>query len=533
MFRTPFILDFVLAVAVERRDVLGEERVIVHHGQRLLQEVAVEGVLVVAPQVGNIPGTAGLDALVAPSGGAAEDIVLHSHGPATCLAGNLCGQSSPRRVGSSSQVDDVVEERTVHFAEVGGVSRPVVHFDVDVGMNVAVPETGVRAVIPDTLQVAGRMDGSVEVGTDGHVAAILEVEAFEEEPLGSRLVAGGLVVELDEVFGSLFADGSEREFHTVHQFAVLGHMGSQQLGVVLGSGSVDALLHLGGNLFGGFAAHAAGLGCIVISGGSHDQVHPVGTLHVDTFFIGRNGSSFVGQHLESRVVSNDIELAAELCSTFGIAHRAGIDELVGHVSELQRQFVGAFSLVVGHEHAVGGRSEVAALVACGFVTALVIHAAHTVDDVEVAYIFLDGLGVVGQGEVAALVNHLDGTEVLEIALIAISSGSGPKGLFVELDFVLVESATDCGAHLSVAERQGILHPRVAHAGVCHGHVVPEREVIDVGRTLAGFHGVEFGIQHLLGGDNFSDVESRAVIAHGGTVVPQGEVVAALIPIVVG
>ena len=66
MFGTPLVLDFILAVAVERGDVLGEERIVIHHGQCFLQEVAVEGVLVVTPQMGYVPCTAGLDAGVAP-----------------------------------------------------------------------------------------------------------------------------------------------------------------------------------------------------------------------------------------------------------------------------------------------------------------------------------------------------------------------------------------------------------------------------------------------------------------------------------
>ena len=39
VFGTPLVLDFILAVAVERGDVLGEERIVIHHGQRLLEEV--------------------------------------------------------------------------------------------------------------------------------------------------------------------------------------------------------------------------------------------------------------------------------------------------------------------------------------------------------------------------------------------------------------------------------------------------------------------------------------------------------------
>ena len=134
------------------------------------------------------------------------------------------------------------------------------------------------------------------------------------------------------------------------------------------------------------------------------------------------------------------------------------------------------------EHLVGGRNEVAALVGGCFVAALVVHTAHAVDDVEVAVICLDRFAVVCEREVAALVDDLDGTEVLEVTLVAVGSGTCPEGLLVELDFIFVESATNGCADLSVAQRQRIFHPGVGHAGMCDGHVVPEREVIDVGGT---------------------------------------------------
>ena len=55
------------------------------------------------------------------------------------------------------------------------------------------------------------MDGSVKVGTDGHVASVLEVEAFQEESFGRDFVVSSRVVELDEVLGGLVADSAQRE----------------------------------------------------------------------------------------------------------------------------------------------------------------------------------------------------------------------------------------------------------------------------------------------------------------------------------
>ena len=153
----------------------------------------------------------------------------------------------------------MVEEGQVHFAEVGGISGPVVHLHVDVGVHVAVPEAGVAAVVPDTLEVAGRVDGGVEVGTDGEVAAILEVEGFEEEAVHARLVLRLCVVELDEVFGGHGAFAAEVEVNATHEFLVLSHVVGEERLVALSNGCADAALYLFGQLSGGFARFTSSL----------------------------------------------------------------------------------------------------------------------------------------------------------------------------------------------------------------------------------------------------------------------------------
>ena len=282
----------------------------------------------------------------------------------------------------------------MHFAEVGGVSGPVVHFNVDVCMNVAVPEGSVGAVVPDALQVAGSMDGSVEVGADGHVASILEVEAFQEETFGRNFVVSSRIVELDEVFGGLFADSAEGERNAVHQFAVFFHVGSKEDFIVLGRGSCNASLYLFGNLLGSFTAHAAGLGGVVVGGSSHHDVHPVCTNDMNTLAVGCHGCTVICQDFEGGVVCHHVEFSIEGSLSVSVSHRAGVDEFVGSIGDVEGQFVISFCFIVCHKHLVGGRNEVVALVGCCFVAALVVHTAHTVDDVEVAVVCLDRFAVV-------------------------------------------------------------------------------------------------------------------------------------------
>ena len=288
----------------------------------------------------------------------------------------------------------MVEEGTVHFAEVGGVSGPVVHFNVDVCMNVAVPEGSVGAVVPDALQVAGSMDGSVEVGADGHVASILEVEAFQEETFGRNFVVSSRIVELDEVFGGLFADSAEGERNAVHQFAVFFHVGSKEDFIVLGRGSCNASLYLFSNLFGSFTAHATGLGGIIVGGSSHHDVHPVCACDMNALAVGCHGSTVVCQHLEGGVVGNHVELSSEGSHAVGVGHRTSVNQFVGSIRDVEGQFVCTIGFIVCDEHLVGGRNEVAALVGGCFVAALVVHTAHAVDDVEVAVVCLDRFAVV-------------------------------------------------------------------------------------------------------------------------------------------
>ena len=404
----PFVLNFVETLAVGGAKRLCVEGSIVHHGQGALEQVAVERVLIVTPEVRAVPCPERLDATVFPGGGAAEDVVFNGYCPARCAALDFLCQSLPGRIGGGGEVDDVFEERLVHLAEVGGVNGPVVHLDVDVGVYVAVPEVGVGAVVPDALQVAGRVDARVEVRADGQIAAVLEVETFEVEAVVGRLVGrGGVVVFHELLRGLVGAGGGDVERYAVHQFAVLGDVVGQERGIFLSGCGIDACLNLGGDLLCRFTRHAARLGAVVVRGGGHDEIDPCGVFHLNETLGSGNSCAGIGEYLELCVVLNRFHRTAEGGSALGIGHAARADLVVGIEGEFKRHLVRALGFVVGNEGLVGGGNEVAAFVGSGLVAALEVHAAHAVDNVEVAVIGLDGRGGIGQAERTAEVGNHD------------------------------------------------------------------------------------------------------------------------------
>ena len=218
MFGAPFVLDFVESVAVFRGDRPDEERALIHDGQGFLQELLVHRVLVVAPEVRTIPGSERLHAAVAPRRGAAKDVVLHSYRPSVSATLYLLGQLIPRRIAvRRSEVEDVIEERQVHLREIRRVGRPIVHLHIDVGMYVAMPERCVASVVPNALQVRRSVDARVEIGTYCEIAAILEVERFEEKSVATQFVLFGGIVELDEVFCRLRRTSAKLQVDAIHQ----------------------------------------------------------------------------------------------------------------------------------------------------------------------------------------------------------------------------------------------------------------------------------------------------------------------------
>ena len=66
-------------------------------------------------------------------------------------------------------------------------------------------------------------------------------------------------------------------------------------------------------------------------------------------------------------------------------------------------------------------------------------------------------------EVSAEVVHEDATEV---AITSVTSHVGgrtcPNGLLIELDLVYLEAAEKAGTEMTIAQGEGILHPRIAY-----------------------------------------------------------------------
>ena len=114
----------------------------------------------------------------------------------------------------------MVQERQVHLREVGGVSRPVVHLHIDVGMYVAMPEGGITTVVPDTLQVGWCMDAGIQVGSYGKVSSVLEIERFQEKPVLALLVLVRGIIELNQVLCCHCRGTSQLQADPVHQGAV-------------------------------------------------------------------------------------------------------------------------------------------------------------------------------------------------------------------------------------------------------------------------------------------------------------------------
>ena len=513
VLRAEFAFYLVASVGILRGGGLDEKCVLVHDRQGTAQEVAVHRILIVAPKVRTVPGSERLHRAVAPGRRAAEDVVLHGHGPSPGSALYLRCQLVPRGVAARcAQVEYVVQEGQVHLREVGRVGRPVVHLHVDVGMYVAMPEGRVAAVVPDALQVGWRVDCGVEVRSDGEVAAVLEVERLEEEAVAALAVLLGGVVELDKILGGHRRSPAQLQVHTVHQTLVQRHVFGQEVDVSLADGVVDARRDGGCQAGCRCSAHASGLGGVVVRSRSHEDVGPRGATHVDALV--RDAQRTVGHHAELRVVAHYLQFAAEGCRGRSVAlcrigHTTGVDLSVGGIADAQGKRLGAFRFVVRHKDAVGGRGKVAAAEVRLMVGRLEVDACHAVDDVEVTAVVLNGLVVVCfRREGVALVLHQDGTEVLEVALphgAAVRSIAAPEGLLVELYVVAEDAAANGGSQLAVPQRKGILHPRVGNARGRGRRVVPKREVVDVGRTRAFLPSAELGWQYVGFGHEEEDV----------------------------
>ena len=168
----------------------------IHGGEGADEEVAVEGVEIVLPEVGAVPHV-GNEVVVAPRAHAAEDVVLGEACPS--VRDTAVGGGGAVPVGAPGHIDDIVEEGQVCLAEVGGLGGPVVHLHIDVRVDVAVPGC-LAEIVPDALKVVGHIDA--ERAAYLKVASVGEVELLEEQCLGlAACGVGGGVVAVDELVG--------------------------------------------------------------------------------------------------------------------------------------------------------------------------------------------------------------------------------------------------------------------------------------------------------------------------------------------
>ena len=168
-----------------------------------------------------------------------------------------------------------------------------------------------------------------------------------------------------------------------------------------------------------------------------------------------------GHHLHACIVEHGGELTGKgHFSVFVIFGVRSIDIFACHQGKAEVELVGACSFIVGSYHIVWRRSKVATFVfrAC-FVG--VVHTANTAFDVEIARV--SARFVVAFVEVVADVVHEDTTEVAVSSVASHVSGrTRPDGLLVELDLVHLHSAEKASAEVSIAQGEGVFHPRIVH-----------------------------------------------------------------------
>ena len=295
VLRRIFVGADVGAVGVEHEAVHPELSGREHGGEGALQIFLVKRVAVVLPEVRAVPSV-GDDVVVHEGADAAEDVVLRVAGPAAALTGS-CGVPLPLR--TVRHVDDVVQERLVHLAEVGLLGGPVVHLHVDVGVDVGVPG-GVVHVAPDALEVGGQ--GNAAGGSDFEIASVGEIEVFEHQGVGTC----SAVVGVDERVGrDGVADAVEFKAHAVPQSVVVFEVRVLEGGVVLGGSIVDGGAEVGGQLC---RSGDVGRRCRVEVGGAGDDHHDVRSVgDGDAVLIGGDGAICAEVHdFEAQCILNGL-----------------------------------------------------------------------------------------------------------------------------------------------------------------------------------------------------------------------------------
>ena len=330
-----------------------------HYGESLSQELLVLGVAPVGPQVAGVPYV-GNEVVVAPGAHAVVERSLGEYAPAIAIVVALAHFLPTGTLGTTQ---DEVNERLVQVREVGNLCGPVVHLDVDVGMDIRVPGRFRATVVPDTLQVVGSSNG-LAVRTDSQVAAEVEVELFQEQVVvGSACAIGVLGVVV--VYQSLGVNRGSLQAHV--EGHALGNSGEvldvSRLNSLVALGTCS--LYSGLNLFiNSFRSNRVEVACcigIAIEVGCTLKIegYVSGILHGNTLSRRGNGSALVGNDMQTTSIL-DSHLTCERSHTVLISNSVGTNTIARFESEHQVHLVLTLSLVLCSDYLVGSRAQVLA-----------------------------------------------------------------------------------------------------------------------------------------------------------------------------
>ena len=102
-------------------------------GESSQEEILVEGIAVMLPYMAAVPGI-GHEIVVSPKTHATENIVLGKACPSILHSSIFPGGSLP--VVPACHVDYIVDEGQMQFTQIGWLGWPIVHLNIDIGMDI-------------------------------------------------------------------------------------------------------------------------------------------------------------------------------------------------------------------------------------------------------------------------------------------------------------------------------------------------------------------------------------------------------------
>ena len=384
-----------------------------HCWESLGKESLIKCVAIVLPQVCAVP-CIGNEVVGTPDAHAAKQAALGEYGPALLHTGILLGCLLPVLV--AGILDDIVKQRHVQVAQVGRLSGPVVHLNVDVGVYVGVPGS-IAHVVPYTLQVVGSHEFAV--AGDSQVAAIVEVQLLQETSLGIVQVLQCAVV-VNQFVGGTAALGVQVERNTAGVGLEVGYMVRHYMWEALLACSIHTCHHLLAQVLHGYSGHTV-LGIwSKVGASSHIHNHLSCTRHLNTLLCSTNLSTTNGNNTHGCLIGYGFQLSVEIgigqtCCISGIGNRTCIDVLAGHIGEQQVQCLLTGRCVSHRHNLVRIAHQIGALISGVMPAAGKLYATNTLNKVKTAHIVLH-LTVLAWLEHSAQVFHEDAAEVLVLAI---------------------------------------------------------------------------------------------------------------------